>query len=166
MFMTSNPQSETQGKFTGTHMLLVMLAFFGTIIAVNLSLLFFSTNSWTGLVVKNSYVASQNFNKNIEAQEQMLARGWRGELNYKSGRFEFTLKEKDAPLADLNVTGLLRRPVHENEDVVLNLTATGDGRYEGFEVLKPGMWEVEVIAKDGPDASFKQIFRFVVPKTK
>ena len=50
-------------EFTGRHMLAIMLAFFGTIIAVNLVMAIFASRSWTGLVVKNSYVASQEFNE-------------------------------------------------------------------------------------------------------
>ncbi len=52
--------------FTGRHMLFAMLAFFGVIIAVNLTMAVFATKSWTGLVVKNSYVASQAFNRELE----------------------------------------------------------------------------------------------------
>ncbi|MEO0913737.1 MAG: FixH family protein, partial [Pseudomonadota bacterium] len=50
-------------KFTGWHMFAVMVLFFGTIISVNLTLAYFASQSWTGLVVKNSYVASQHFNE-------------------------------------------------------------------------------------------------------
>ena len=57
--------------FTGRHMLLVMVAFFGVTITVNLVLAFFATSSWTGLIVKNSYVASQEYNEKLaEARAQ------------------------------------------------------------------------------------------------
>ena len=54
--------------FSGRHMLLTMLAFFGVIIGVNLTMAWFARSSWTGLVVENSYVASQEFNAKMEAR--------------------------------------------------------------------------------------------------
>ena len=42
-----------QKEFTGTHMVLLICGFFGTIIAVNLALTWFALGSWTGLVVDN-----------------------------------------------------------------------------------------------------------------
>ncbi len=38
-----------------------MVAFFGVIIAVNVTMATIAIASWTGLVVQNSYVASQEF---------------------------------------------------------------------------------------------------------
>ena len=52
-------------EFTGRHMLLIMLAFFGVIISVNIVIAVIANKSWTGLIVKNSYVASQEFNAKI-----------------------------------------------------------------------------------------------------
>ena len=53
---------DKQGEFTGRHMAIIMVAFFGVIIAVNLTMATLASRSWTGLVVKNSYVESQKFN--------------------------------------------------------------------------------------------------------
>jgi nitrogen fixation protein FixH len=54
-------------EFTGRHMLMIMLAFFGVIITVNVVMARFAMTSWTGLVVENSYVASQQFNEKMMA---------------------------------------------------------------------------------------------------
>ena len=78
------PAPTTQPKpFTGRHMLFAMLAFFGVIIAVNLTMAAFATKSWTGLVVKNSYVASQAFNRELEQAKVQAARGWTGDITYR-----------------------------------------------------------------------------------
>ena len=45
-----------------------MLAFFGVIIAVNVVMATLASTSWTGLVVENSYVASQEFNRKADAR--------------------------------------------------------------------------------------------------
>ena len=63
--MTGN---RTMREFTGKHMLAIMIAFFGVVFAVNFTMVYFSRHSWTGLVVENSYVASQEFNEKTAAQ--------------------------------------------------------------------------------------------------
>ena len=49
-------------ELTGKHVAMIFCGFFGIIIAVNVSMAMLASSSWTGLVVSNSYVASQKFN--------------------------------------------------------------------------------------------------------
>ena len=71
--------------FTGWHMAAITSSFFAVIIAVNLTLAFFASTSWTGLVVANSYVASQNFNRDAEIARQQRALGWQVNLTFNRG---------------------------------------------------------------------------------
>jgi len=158
--------SKTSTQFTGTHMLIVMLLFFGIIIGVNLTLVMYSNQSWTGLVVKNSYVASQEFNQKTKMQESFQLRGWRADLSYDQGTFKFVLVQKNIPLANLKVTGLLRRPVHERDDILIKFHEGERGTYEGQKLLQSGIWILEVTAQGGESERFRQVYRFVVPKHK
>ncbi|HEU0223277.1 MAG TPA: FixH family protein, partial [Paracoccaceae bacterium] len=54
---------------TGRLVLAVALGAFGIVIAVNLVLVFAATRTFPGLVVPNSYVASQDFDRSRVAQE-------------------------------------------------------------------------------------------------
>ena len=72
-------------RFTGYHMAACMIAFFGVIIVVNVSMATMASRSWTGLVVKNSYVASQKFNEDLAASAQQAATGWRSVVAYGDG---------------------------------------------------------------------------------
>ncbi|WP_421718486.1 FixH family protein [Algiphilus sp.] len=72
--------------FTGWHFLAIILAFFCVIISVNLFMAWNATNSWTGLVVKNSYVASQHFNEVTAEKRRQLAMGWKGGARIQRGR--------------------------------------------------------------------------------
>ncbi|TIU14500.1 MAG: cytochrome oxidase, partial [Mesorhizobium sp.] len=72
-------------EFTGRHMLATILAFFGVVIAVNLTMATFASTSWTGLVVENTYVASQQFNRKAEEGRAQAALGWTGKLTISSG---------------------------------------------------------------------------------
>ncbi len=57
----------SQPRFTGYHMAAIMVSFFGVVIAVNFTMAWYATSSWSGLVVENTYVASQQFNSRAAA---------------------------------------------------------------------------------------------------
>ncbi|MBX4975304.1 cation transporter, partial [Rhizobium lentis] len=61
--------------FTGLHMLLATSAFFAVVIAVNVTMAFYASSSWSGLVVENTYVASQEFNRKAAAMKAMATSG-------------------------------------------------------------------------------------------
>lgn len=62
-----------QRELTGWHVFGGFVAAFGVIIAVNLTLAFQAVRTFPGLEVKNSYVASQSFDADRDAQEAL---GW------------------------------------------------------------------------------------------
>ncbi|MER9222002.1 FixH family protein [Mesorhizobium sp. M0644] len=45
-----------------------------------------ASRSWTGFVVKNSHVASQEFNRNAEEGRAQAALGWSGPLQSQTAR--------------------------------------------------------------------------------
>jgi nitrogen fixation protein FixH len=48
--------------FTGWHMALILIGFFAVVVGVNLLMARFASSTFGGVVVENSYVASQQFN--------------------------------------------------------------------------------------------------------
>ena len=60
-------------RMTGPKVLAIMVTAFGTIIAVNLTLAYSAVSTFPGLEVQNSYIASQNFNEDLSAQQAL---GW------------------------------------------------------------------------------------------
>lgn len=150
-------------EFTGKHMLFTMLAFFGVIIGVNLIMATFASSTWTGLIVKNSYVASQDFNAKLEKARTQEALGWTSTAAL-TGR-ELSLKILDAKgkaLSDLNIVARVYRPVAEAEDHDVALTTRGAGAYTAKVDLGSGVWEVAILATDRGDRTYEQIFRFFV----
>lgn len=137
--------------FTGWHMLAIMLAFFGTIITVNFTMAYLATSSWSGLVVKNTYVASQQFNGKTAAIREMLATGIAGDLSVdaRGMRYRLTLPGNTPVVADV-VTAHFKRPVGIAQDFELQMTPAGDGLYLAETAILPGSWIVEMQAlKDG-----------------
>jgi nitrogen fixation protein FixH len=131
-------------------MLAAMVAFFGVIVAVNLTMASFAMKSWTGLVVKNSYVASQEFNDRAEAGRARAALGWQGELAYSNGELRYGLAHANGSAVALtNVEVALGRPAYEADDTTIALAPTGDGGFGGPVRLGDGQWIVRVSAEAG-----------------
>lgn len=158
MFKQSGPR-----QFTGGHMIAAMLAFFGVIISVNLLMATFATKSWTGLVVKNSYVASQTFNESAEAFRRQEALGWHGEFAFQNDAISYRLIARDGTEVTAQTVALtFRRPAHETEDHSVMLTRFGDGDFRADHPLGDGAWVVEVAADTGLDLLWRKSFRISV----
>ena len=133
-------------EFTGYHMLGVMTLFFATIIMVNMVLAFNAAGTWTGLMVKNTYVESQNFNHKLARSQAQASLGWDVSLSAADGLLSLSLNDGNGrALSDAIVTGNLGRPVHEGEDRTLSFNIDGD-RYSAYAALDSGLWRLQVTA--------------------
>ncbi len=157
-----NPRQGSR-EFTGRHMLGVMVAFFGTIIAVNLVMATFATTSWTGLVVKNSYVASQQFNRKAEEGRAQAALGWEGTLSVSGGKIGYRLVDASGAIVEPTaVTVTFRRPAYEAEDWTLELKRATDGTFAAAETPRDGIWIVETDADVGKERPYRDVRRITI----
>lgn len=141
-------------QVTGRHVLLWMVLFFGVIIAVNLTMAYFATGTWTGLVVENSYVASQHFNEDLERAEKQKALGWQHEFSLNGQQIMFTLKDADGRLVPLDSVKIYAgHPAAEFGDRVIDLNKVVGGNYQASNDLPTGDWNIEIraLAADGTD---------------
>jgi nitrogen fixation protein FixH len=83
-------------EIKGWHVLAGFSAAFGVIIAVNLTLAFQAVRTFPGLEVANSYVASQSFDKDREAQ---LALGWDVSAELSGQTLSLIVIKDDQPIA-------------------------------------------------------------------
>lgn len=131
-------------EFTGRHMIGVLVLFFGTIITVNLFLAYSANSTWTGLVVKNTYVESQKFNQRTETFKKQAAMGWQYDVTYADGQFSVSLLDSfSAPIKNAIVVADIGRPVQEGEDQILQLAET-NGQYSVDAELAPGLWRARI----------------------
>lgn len=150
-------------EFTGWHMIGVLALFFGTIISVNLTMAWFATHSWTGLVVKNSYVASQEFNERTAERQRELALGWAGQVEYGDATFSIALKDgKGEPLSGAIVTALIGRPAFDAEDRTVTLDVSGRGIYSTDMDLATGIWSAKVQVTGAAGEIWNREYRFIV----
>jgi len=130
---------------TGRKVLLIALAAFAVVIAANMALLFSATGSFSGLVVKNSYVASQGWDRKAQAQQAL---GWTALAEYHDGMLQVTITGRDGnPMAGLNVVAVVGRPASDRDDLRLELAENAQG-YDASLTLEPGVWRIAITGAD------------------
>lgn len=151
-------------QFTGWHMLGIMVLFFGTIISVNFYMASSALNSRTGLVVKNSYVASQQFNEKLLASRAQAALNWTVDLHYADGHLNFSLTDQDGNyIHPEQVKVALTRPVGVDEDRELELVRDND-IYRVDNDVPSGVWNALISATIADAAPFEYRARLLVDK--
>jgi nitrogen fixation protein FixH len=151
------------GTFKGWHMAVITVSFFAVIIAVNITLAVFASRSWTGLVVENSYVASQNFNRDAEIARQQHAVGWQMKLDMGKGPAEVSILDRSGkPLLGLEVNALLQHPVSDSQDQELVLKEIQPGIYASAGTLASGSWVVDVTAQGADHKPVRFVQRIMV----
>lgn len=124
--------------FTGRHMLAVLVGFFGVVIAVNFIMASYATSTFGGVVVENSYVASQQFNRWLDQAETQRALGWSAEAaRLPDGRVEVAVA---GPEGDVRLTGTARHPLGRKADRPLAFEPLGGGRFRSNEALPAERW--------------------------
>lgn len=149
-------------EFTGWHMFGVLALFFGTIISVNMVLAYNAGATWTGLVVKNTYIESQLFNARVEALDAQTAKGWSATVAYDAGLLRVQLLDAEKVLlSNKTVIGLIGRPVHEGQDQTVSLYVK-DGYFEAPVALASGLWRVTIQASEAGKEEWVQTRRFTI----
>lgn len=163
--MSATPRAR-RGEFTGLHMWLLAIGFFGVIIAVNITLAVFSSVSWTGLVVDNTYVASQEFDDKRLAHKRQVEAGWTSSLTYVEATAILAVTDGGGTAIDLGTPTLqINRPVGGHDDQKVTLTRQHDGTYAGPVTLGPGVWEARVDVAETPLGPFEIHERFRIEGT-
>ena len=151
------------GEFTGRHMLIIMLAFFGVVISVNTYMAVQASRSWTGLVVPNSYVASQGFDKETARRMQALDAGAQASVNTDNGYVVVVFKGRSGePLEAENIVLRVSHPVDPNLDKSVALKMGEAGTFKTEQALPPGTWVGEVSATLKGYGDWVQPVRFLV----
>ncbi|TIN52939.1 MAG: cytochrome oxidase, partial [Mesorhizobium sp.] len=102
---------------------------------------------WTGLVVENTYVASQQFNKKATEGRAQAALGWTGKLTIAWGEVRYSLTDaagKPVPLHGVKM--LFRHPAYEKEDESVTLALGSGQEFAAQHMPKDGVWIVEIDA--------------------
>lgn len=145
-------------ELTGKHVLAITVSAFAVIIGVNLFMAFSAIGTFPGLETKNSYVASQQFDRLRAAQEAL---GWDVAARLEGEQLIVDIRDgDDMPVQVLRITGILGRATHVNEDQTPDFSQASSGAYVAHVGdLDEGYWNfrMEATAKDG--TPFQQLLR-------
>lgn len=136
-----------KGEFTGRHMAIIMAAGFGIVIAVNATMASLAIGGFHGVVVENSYVASQKFNTWLEEAEQARALGW--QVRPERGLDGHVLLRTEGVPAGTSFAAALRRPLGEKAFADLTFRPLGDGVWRSDQPIAPGRWLIRLSADAG-----------------
>ena len=144
----------TGRELTGRKVLAITLGAFGVIIAVNLVMAYYAVQTFPGLEVRNTYVASQGFNARLAAQQSL---DWTTEADLTGGRLTVRITDSQgqpAPLASIEV--ILGRPTTEREDTVPPLIWQGDA-FVADVAVDYGNWDLRIaaVALDGTEYTYR-----------
>lgn len=141
------------GVLTGRRMLVIAGCFFLTFLIPNIILMWTSIGTFSGLVVGDSYTASQEFDRRRAAQ---VALGWTVAVDHDDR--VLTLGITDAagePVRPATLSVTMGRPTTTRNDQALVMEETPDG-YAGAAHFDPGAWRVEIEATAADGTLFRQ----------
>lgn len=131
-------------EFTGRHITLILVAFFGVVIAVNLYMARMATRDFGGTVVDNSYVASQRFNGWLADARAAEVRGWSASATRQAdGRLLLRIRNANGTDEGGQVRATVEHPLGRQPSQP-TLTMTGDGPWQSRETLPGGRLRVRV----------------------
>lgn len=141
-----------KGRITGWHVLIGVVLFFATIIAVDIVFMVQAYRTFSGEVASNPYESGLAFNRTLAQREKEAALGWSASVETPAGKTVVVtvVDRADKPLDGLSLTGVLERPATEVGRQTLNFRSLGGGRYEANAQLD-GAWDLRATARNAKD---------------
>lgn len=146
------------------------------VVVVNLILVFFAVDSFTGIATEDHYRKGLAYDSAIAAERRQAERGWSMALAVEpaaaadaaaahAADVSVTFADRHGrPLEDLAVRAEFVRPTHEGYDTTATLTHRGGGRYGAAVALPlPGQWNARVHARRGAE-EFRENRRIFLPR--
>lgn len=153
--------------FTGRKLLLCIVAFFAVVIAANAVMATLALRSHTGLIVPNTYVASQDFNGLLAADRAQRALGWRTELAVSDGQLAIRILDASgAPAPVRALTARVGRTVTDDHDQSLSFERDSDGAFVADVELRPGVWRLDAEAVKNDGGAYRIIHEFAAPASR
>lgn len=133
--------TKAEKELTGRHVLLMLLAFFGVMLAVNIYFTFMAVTSFRGEDVPRSYRQGLEYNQTIAARGLQNELGWTARVNQTDTHIILAFHDSEGqPLNHLNVEAKLRHPVDTARDIPLTFTQDNNGRYAAEAKALKGKW--------------------------
>lgn len=130
--------------FTGRHMTLILVTFFGVVFAVNFTMARLAIGSFGGTVVDNSYVASQKFNGWLKEARAQKALGWSAKVALDADRHVAIDVSAPGGKAMMEASGTASHPLGRAADIPLRFIPIAPDRLRSIEALPAGRWTLHI----------------------
>ena len=134
---------------TGRKVLLMLVAFFGVVIGVNVIMMKLAIQTLPGTEVDSAYSASLAYESEIAAAHDQNARNWKvdAHIGRDSGggaTVQVEARDKNGmPVSGLKFQGRFERPADRRADQPLALAEVGIGIYRSNAAVIPsGQWDL------------------------
>ncbi len=158
-----------RAPLTGRRVFIMLLGFFGFIIAVNSVFIYFAFKSWPGLGTQDAYRKGLAYNETLNAAHRQNALGWQSNAVFivhekDAGILRVQLKDaQDKGLVGIAVSAHLTRPAHETFDRTIKLLPKGDGIYQAPIMLPlKGRWHVTIEAQGNGQTKYRMTHALMV----
>jgi nitrogen fixation protein FixH len=136
---------------TGTKVFLMLVAFFGVVIGVNVTMMKLAIATLPGTDVDSPYAAGLAYDREISAAHDQVARNWQVNVHIErraDGGAALQVEARDAagrPVTGLRFGGRLERPTDKRADLAVELAEAGIGIYRGnAATVAPGQWDLVI----------------------
>ncbi|MBY5934152.1 FixH family protein [Tateyamaria omphalii] len=145
-------------ELKGWHVLAIFCTGFAIIISVNLTMAFQAVSTFPGLETKNSYMVSQVFDEEREAQEAL---GWDVRLETNGDMLALYIDDDIGPVVPTLKAATLGRATHVGEDMIPLFRHDGTRFVATIPELAPGNWNLRLaaVAPDGTDFRQRVVLR-------
>ncbi len=154
--MNSSSEVKTKGKeLTGRKVLLIFVTFFGVVFTVNFYMAYSAVSTYPGLEVRNSYAASQVFERNRAAQ---LALGWdvSAVVEGQTLRLEF-IGADGKYVTPASIESILGKATHARADLIPIYERTAAGYFlADIGDIDIGNWKLRLKAHADDGTLFQQ----------
>lgn len=138
---------------TGRKVFAITATAFGVIIAVNLFMARQAIATFSGLEVRNSYIASQTFNEDRASQ---VALGWTVTADVEAGILALAFTDADGNPVDVtDLQATFGRATHVRDDQTPEF-AYYNGVFTAPVQAAPGNWNIRLVAHAPDGTAFRQ----------
>lgn len=140
-------------RLGGRGVLMIAVVAFLVMLTPNIILAVTAVRTFSGVVVSDSYVASQDFDRLKAAQ---VALGWSVALDHADDVLRLSITDAAGhAVRPASLAVAMGRPTTTRDDRTITLLETPGG-YAGEAVFAPGHWRVEIAASAADGTAFRQ----------
>ena len=162
----SSPSATRGRELSGRAVLIMLVAFFAVVVAVNGVMVYAATSTFGGVETESSYKAGLAFKNELTAARAQDAQGWQvsGKVTRDAQRQAEIVVTVQGPAAwsPLSAQAHFAHPTDARHDRTVLVRPEGPGRLRGRADVPPGQWDLLVDLYHGSDRVFRSKNRIVL----